>query len=111
MSIGKHKIFPRVSPKKSWEGTIAGVLISPLSMWLALQLFLPEFPQTHAVVLGAIIGVVGPVGDFAESLLKRDASIKDSSALIPGHGGVLDRFDSIMFVAPVVWLYLKVVMI
>lgn len=106
MSIGKHKIFPRVSPKKSWEGSIGGFLASAAAMWAVLHFMMPDFPPLHAIILGAIIGVVGQIGDFAESLLKRDANMKDSSSLIPGHGGVLDRFDSVLFVAPAMYLYL-----
>lgn len=109
MSMGRHKIFPRVSPKKSWEGSIAGFVISPVAFALTMHLALPAFPQLHAIVLGLLIGVIGPIGDFAESLLKRDAAIKDSSALIPGHGGVLDRFDSLLFAGPLVYAYLVLV--
>ncbi len=107
LAFGRHKIFPRVSPKKSWEGSIAGFLFSILAFHLSTHFLLPEFPVSHGYLLGALIGVVGPIGDFAESLLKRDAAIKDSSSLIPGHGGVLDRFDSILFVAPMMVVYLE----
>jgi phosphatidate cytidylyltransferase len=109
MSMGRHKIFPRVSPKKSWEGSIAGFIISPVAFGVTMNLAVPAFPLVHAVVLGALIGIIGPIGDFAESLLKRDADIKDSSALIPGHGGVLDRFDSLLFAGPLVYVYLILV--
>lgn len=107
-SLGKHKLFPSVSPNKTWEGAIAGFITALLSMVLATQinLLIPEFPLLHAVVIGIIIGVLGQIGDLAESKLKRDAGVKDSSSLLPGHGGVLDRLDSILFVFPSVFLYL-----
>ncbi len=111
LAWGKHKIFPRVSPKKSWEGSIAGFIASVFAFHLASHFLIPELPMMHGFMMGAVIGVVGPVGDFVESLLKRDAAIKDSSSLIPGHGGVLDRFDSILFAAPAMYGYLMVMSI
>ncbi len=110
LAFGKHKIFPRVSPKKSWEGSIAGFFGSILAFHLASHFMLPELPMWHGFALGAVIGIVGPIGDFVESLMKRDAAIKDSGSLIPGHGGVLDRFDSLLFVAPIIYIYLKLVL-
>ena len=106
-AFGKHKLFARVSPKKSWEGAIAGVIFSTLSFALLTHTFLENFPLIHGICIGLLIGIIGPIGDLCESLLKRDANIKDSSSLIPGHGGVLDRFDSIMFVAPTIYIYLS----
>ncbi len=105
-AIGKHKLFPRVSPKKSWEGAVAGFIASAIAFWQFCHAFLPMIPEIHAVILGASIGVVGQIGDLAESLYKRDAGIKDSSNLIPGHGGFYDRFDSALFVAPLMYIYL-----
>lgn len=105
-SMGKHKLLERVSPKKSWEGAIGGFIFTIICYTALLSFFIPAFPTLHAGIIGALIGVVGQVGDLAESLLKRDAGVKDSSKLIPGHGGILDRFDSILFVAPTVYLYL-----
>ena len=106
--LGKHKIAPSVSPNKSWEGGIAGVIAAILT-WIVAPLLVKDLAVLSPVtliVMGVIAGVVGQVGDFAESMLKRDAGVKDSSTLIPGHGGVLDRIDSILFVAPVSYLYL-----
>ena len=107
-AIGRHKIAPSVSPNKSWEGGVAGV-VGAIAAWFAAKAFLPDLAGVSTVTLiamGVISGVFGQVGDFAESMLKRDAGVKDSSTLIPGHGGVLDRLDSILFVAPLVYLYL-----
>jgi len=104
--IGKHKLFPRISPNKSWEGAVAGFLFSVGGAVAAKYLALSYLPLVHAVVLGCLVGTIGQLGDLTESLFKRDAGVKDSSARIPGHGGVLDRFDSLLLVAPVVYLYL-----
>lgn len=106
-SLGKHKLFPRVSPKKSWEGAIFGFIFSIGAMILAKFIMLDFLSLLISVIIGVIIGTVGQIGDLVESLLKRDSAIKDSSSLIPGHGGFLDRFDSLIFSAPVIWLYLK----
>ncbi len=108
LSIGKHKLFPRISPKKSWEGAIGGFLFSGLGFALMAHFWLPVIPTVHAIILGILIGIIGQLGDLSESLLKRDAGIKDSSNIIPGHGGILDRFDSILFVAPLVFIYLNI---
>lgn len=105
MAFGRHKLFPRVSPKKSWEGALVGGVASAAAFTLLGQRWLPFLPLAHAIGAGILIAVVGQVGDLAESLLKRDAAIKDSSQLIPGHGGFLDRFDSMLFVAPVLLVY------
>ncbi len=105
-AFGRHKLFVRVSPNKSWEGAIAGFAAALGVFQLARVLVLPYMSVVDALVCGGIVGVCGQIGDLAESLLKRDAGVKDSSALIPGHGGVLDRFDSLLFVAPLVFVYL-----
>jgi phosphatidate cytidylyltransferase len=109
MLTGKHKLFPRVSPKKSWEGAIFGFIFAILSAVGAKMLVLPYLTIGEAVVIGFIVGTIGQLGDLVESLVKRDAGVKDSSDLIPGHGGVFDRFDSLLLVAPIVYLYLDFV--
>jgi phosphatidate cytidylyltransferase len=106
-ALGKHKLFPRVSPKKSWEGAIFGFIFSIGTMILMKFLLMDFQSLLDAVIIGIIIGIVGQTGDLVESLLKRDSEVKDSSSLIPGHGGFLDRFDSLIFSAPVIWMYLK----
>ena len=108
---GKHKLYPRVSPGKSWEGAVAGLLASIATMVIARSFFLAYLSMTHAVVLGTFVGVFGQLGDLIESRFKRDAEVKDTSALIPGHGGVYDRFDSLVFVAPIVYLYVDFVVL
>jgi phosphatidate cytidylyltransferase len=106
---GTHKLFERVSPKKTWEGAAAG-FAAAVTVFLAAQMvLLPFLTVRDAVVCGAVVGVFGQVGDLGESLLKRDAGVKDSSGLIPGHGGVLDRFDSLLYVSPLLFLYLDFV--
>ena len=107
ISLGKHKLFPRVSPKKSWDGAVFGFSFSIFAMVIAHNTIVTFLSSWDAIIIGIIVGTVGQMGDLVESLLKRDAGIKDSSHLIPGHGGMLDRFDSLMFVAPVVLLYMK----
>jgi phosphatidate cytidylyltransferase len=105
-ALGKHKLFPRVSPKKSWEGAIFGFVFAILAMILAKNLVLDFLLFKDVLIIGIIIGTFGQIGDLIESLLKRDAEVKDSSKLIPGHGGVFDRFDSLLFSSPIIYLYL-----
>lgn len=105
-AFGKHKLFVRVSPKKSWEGAIFGFVFAILSMILFQKIFVNFLSFENAIGLGIIIGIFGQIGDLVESLLKRDAGVKDSSNIIPGHGGIFDRFDSLLFSAPFVYYYL-----
>lgn len=107
INLGKHKLFPRVSPGKSWEGAVFGFIFSILTMLLAKVIILDFLSWTSVIILGIIVGTIGQIGDLIESLFKRDAGVKDSSGLIPGHGGVFDRFDSLLYTAPVILLYLK----
>lgn len=105
-ALGKHKLFSRVSPKKSWEGAVFGFVFAILAMILAKYLVLDFLLLKDSIAIGFITGTFGQIGDLAESLLKRDAGVKDSSGLIPGHGGIFDRFDSLLFSAPLIYLYL-----
>jgi phosphatidate cytidylyltransferase len=107
-SIGKHKLAPRVSPGKTIEGSIGGFVAAALTGPLCKLTFFPEIPMVDAILLGATIGVTGQIGDLAESLLKRGAGVKDSGTIFPGHGGMLDRLDSILFCAPVLYYYARV---
>ncbi len=106
MAAGKHKLFPRVSPNKSWEGAVAGFIAAIVTALAARALVLQYLPLSGAIIIGVIVGVIGQLGDLAESLLKRDAGVKDSSAILPGHGGIFDRFDSLLLVSPCVYLYI-----
>ena len=104
---GKHKLFPRVSPHKSWEGFIGALLVSCVAMFIS-RMWL-SLPLVHTLILGVLIGVMGQLGDFFESMLKREIGIKDFGKILPGHGGVLDRFDSLLFTVPLFYYYIKLV--
>ena len=104
-TFGRHKLAPVISPKKTWEGAIAGLVGSVAGALLAPLWFAQTLPVRHALALGLLLGSVGIAGDLAESLLKRAAEVKDSGALLPGHGGILDRVDSLLFAAPVLYSY------
>jgi phosphatidate cytidylyltransferase len=104
-SIGRHKLAPRVSPGKTIEGSIGGFISAALAGLASKYIFFPEIPALHAVLLGAVVGVLGQIGDLAESLLKRGSQVKDSGSIFPGHGGMLDRVDSILFCAPLIYYY------
>lgn len=110
LKLGKHRLFERVSPKKSWEGAVFGFVFAILSALAAKMLVLHYLPLSGALAIGFIVGTFGQLGDLVESLLKRDAGVKDSSALIPGHGGAFDRFDSLLLVSPLVYLYLDFIL-
>jgi phosphatidate cytidylyltransferase len=102
-AYGRRKLYPRISPSKTWEGAAGGLLASIAGALLVKALgWLPQLPWWGSVVVGAGAGVLGPVGDLSESMLKRAYGAKDSSALLPGHGGVLDRIDALLFTAPFV---------
>ncbi len=109
--FGRHRLFESVSPKKTWEGTVSGFIFSVLTMILAKILVLGYLAFQHAVVIGALIGIFGQLGDLIESRFKRDAGVKDSSKLIPGHGGVYDRFDSLVYISPIVYLYIDFIVL
>ncbi|QLY25374.1 phosphatidate cytidylyltransferase [Bdellovibrio sp. KM01] len=102
--FGKHKVMPSVSPKKTWEGSLGGILGSVVAGTICWKYLLPEFSGYFIVGLAAVSGYVGQFGDFFESLLKRVAEVKDSGKIMPGHGGVLDRIDGVLFASPVVLL-------
>jgi len=97
---GKHKVTSQVSPHKSLEGYVAGLLFSVLAAIAFGHFFIPSWSTAYLVFIGAFVGLVSTVGDLFESMLKRGAEIKDSSNLLPGHGGVLDRIDSLLFALP-----------
>jgi len=103
--FGKHKMSPLISPKKTIEGGIGGITMSMLTAVVIQMTFFKEFPLVHAIIAGAILSVTGMIGDLAESMWKRSANVKDSGTLLPGHGGFLDRFDSVLFAAPILYTY------
>ena len=110
-SLGRHKLAPKVSPNKTWEGSVGGVLAAVAGMAVLYGLrgalrgvvMLPAWPVLVYVLVGVVLAVIGQVGDLAESMLKRDAGVKDSGGIFPGHGGVLDRCDGILFAAPALY--------
>jgi len=105
--FGRKQLYPRISPKKTWAGTVWGLFFTIIGAFLAKIIYIDFLTFFHAAALGIIVGITGQVGDLVESALKRTAEIKDSSTIIPGHGGVLDRFDSLIFTAPFAYLYVN----
>ncbi|MBK5259170.1 MAG: phosphatidate cytidylyltransferase [Thermoanaerobaculia bacterium] len=103
--FGKTKLAPRISPKKTVEGLIGGLIASAIAAAVIHLTFFPDFPLLAAIIVGIFLSLAGVVGDLAESMWKRSAAVKDSGTLIPGHGGFLDRFDSILFTAPILYVY------
>ncbi|WP_076386853.1 phosphatidate cytidylyltransferase [Kaistella chaponensis] len=101
--FGKHKMAPKISPKKTWEGFAGGVVLT-LILGFFVEKYFPEL-RGNWMVVGVLVAVFGPLGDLVESQLKRNFGVKDSGNIIPGHGGILDRLDSLIICAPVVYLY------
>jgi phosphatidate cytidylyltransferase len=115
-TLGRRKLIPSVSPGKTVEGSIGGLVLTVIVSWLYARMLMPAQAQLGlapwaAIAFGVVISIAAQVGDLAESLLKREAKVKDSSALLPGHGGVLDRLDSVFFVLPVAYLLLGALLI
>ncbi|GAA4003725.1 phosphatidate cytidylyltransferase [Hymenobacter fastidiosus] len=102
-TFGRHKLAPSISPGKTWEGAIGGFLLTLVMGW-ALGYLLPELSLTYRLVAAGVVAVFGPLGDLAESMLKRSVGVKDSGSIMPGHGGLLDRFDAFLFILPVLAL-------
>lgn len=101
MLVGRHKILPRLSPKKTWEGSIGGLSGSLLIGYMCSH-FLPHVPVVSLLATALCAGFAAQAGDFFESLIKRVADVKDSGSLMPGHGGVLDRIDGVLFASPII---------
>jgi phosphatidate cytidylyltransferase len=101
--FGKHPMVPKISPKKSWEG-VAGSLILGTAAGICMAIFALNVPYWVGIILGVSLVAVGTCGDLIESIIKRDLGIKDMSSFVPGHGGVMDRLDSLLVAAPVAWL-------
>jgi phosphatidate cytidylyltransferase len=105
--FGRHRLYEKVSPKKSIEGLVGALLASTGMALLCRLWFMPVMGTWEAIVIALVLSAVGTVGDLAESLFKRAAGVKDSGGIIPGHGGILDRMDSMLVAAPVLYYYLK----
>lgn len=105
--FGKHPIAPSISPKKSWEGAVGSFLLTTAVAAVAMHLWM-DIPLWWAPILGVFIVITATTGDFAESLLKRDLGIKDFGTILPGHGGMMDRLDSLLLTAPAAWLVFSV---
>lgn len=105
ITIGRHRLFERISPRKSWEGAIGGTLLTvALGLWM--KDIMHSLTKTDWLILAGIVSVFGVLGDLFESMLKRNMHVKDSGTVIPGHGGILDRIDSMLFIIPVAYIYL-----
>jgi phosphatidate cytidylyltransferase len=108
VTIGKHPLFLRISPKKTWEGTIGGAVLTVLFSYLIYK-YLGVLPLKNWLVISVLVIIFGTFGDLSESMIKRSANVKDSGNILPGHGGLLDRFDAILFAAPAVFIYLLII--
>jgi len=102
-TLGKHKLAPKISPGKTWEGWAGGFVMTLVVGW-AIGFMLPDMPLLHRLVAAGVVAVFAPLGDLAESMLKRSLGVKDSGSIMPGHGGLLDRFDAFLLVLPVLAL-------
>ena len=107
-AFGKHKLAPKVSPGKTWEGAVGGMLASLSMAALAHFWFFRELPLKWALPLSAVMNILGVLGDLTESALKRGADAKDTAGILPGHGGLLDRLDSLLFNAPVIYYFARI---
>jgi phosphatidate cytidylyltransferase len=103
--IGRTKLYPAVSPNKTIEGALAGLIFSLVSGLACKMVFLPDISMFHCILLTACISLLGQLGDLCESVFKREQGLKDSGNILPGHGGMLDRIDSLLFAAPFLYYY------
>ncbi len=108
VSLGKHRLYERISPKKSWEGAIGGTLAA-LGVSFAIAQYIPQIAWFHWLIIAFLVVAFSTLGDLTESMLKRQFGVKDSGTIFPGHGGILDRFDSLLFAIPVMVCYLEIV--
>jgi phosphatidate cytidylyltransferase len=103
--FGKHKLYPKVSPGKTWEGFAGGMIAAVAGALICKAIFFAELWLIDCVIVGVVTSILGPVGDLSESMLKRAYGVKDSGKIIPGHGGILDRVDALLFNLPFLYLY------
>jgi phosphatidate cytidylyltransferase len=106
MAAGRHMLFKRISPKKTWEGFIGGMLFTFIAAW-ALSGFFDDLNLTDMLVFAGIVSLIGVAGDLTESMFKRSIKVKDAGNILPGHGGILDRIDSILMTSPLIFIYLE----
>lgn len=104
-TLGRHKLSQKLSPKKTWEGSVGGIIFTLIAAWI-FSMIVPELTLVQWLAFGLIVSLTANFGDLAESMLKRSAGVKDSGKLFPGHGGVLDRFDAVLFATPFVFFFL-----
>lgn len=107
-ALGKHKLIPKVSPGKTWEGLIGGFVAAAAFAALATFWFFPELPYQFSIPLAIVMSGVGVLGDLAESAIKRGSNTKDAASILPGHGGLLDRLDSLLFNAPILYYFARI---
>lgn len=107
-AFGKHKLVPKISPGKTWEGLIGGVVAAAAFAALATFWFFPELPYRFSIPLAVVMAGVGVLGDLAESAMKRGAKTKDAASILPGHGGLLDRLDSLLLNAPILYYFARI---
>ena len=106
-NLGKHKLVPKISPGKTWEGVVGGLILSSAFAALATATFFPELPFQVSIPLAIAMSIVGLFGDLAESAIKRGSNTKDAASILPGHGGLLDRLDSLLFNAPILYYFAR----
>jgi len=106
-ALGKHKLIPKVSPGKTWEGLIGGLIAAAAFAALATFWFFPELPYQFSIPLAVLMAAIGVLGDLAESAMKRGSNTKDAASILPGHGGLLDRLDSLLFNAPILYYFAR----
>jgi phosphatidate cytidylyltransferase len=108
--LGTHPLAPMISPKKTIEGAVGGLGASLIASYVAYRTFLPLLGAHDWIMLGVLLAIVAQIGDLCESMIKRGVNVKDSGTLLPGHGGLLDRLDGVMFAAPVLYYYARVLL-
>ena len=104
--FGKHKLMERISPKKTWEGSIGGLVFAIIAAYI-ISIYVTQLSTIEWMLLSVVAVISGALGDLVESLLKRNAGIKDSGTIFPGHGGVLDRFDAVLFATPMIFVFIN----